>query len=98
MSRRSNRLEKALAKATTYAEWQAVARELDSLDGSDDWQRENESPDYDHRLLASRVKLLGKLRRQQDIDQLMFRLREELHGNLGNRPDGCSRHGQRPRG
>jgi predicted acylesterase/phospholipase RssA len=84
MSRTSNKLEKALAKSTSYSEWQAIALDLDRLDGSDEWRRENESDDYDHRLLASRVRLLGKLRRQKDIDQLMFRLREELHGNLGN--------------
>jgi TAG lipase / steryl ester hydrolase / phospholipase A2 / LPA acyltransferase len=41
-------------------------------------------PDYDYKLLASRVKLLRKLRRSKDLDRLIFRLREELHGNLGN--------------
>ena len=30
------------------------------------------------------MKVLRKLRRAKDLDRLIFRLREELHGNLGN--------------
>ena len=84
MSRFSHKYERDLAGATNYDEWQAAALELDRLDEKDQWRELHESPDYDHRLIASRVKLLRKLRRQQDLELLMFRLREELHGNLGN--------------
>ncbi len=84
MSRISHKYERALASATNYEEWYAAALELDRLDKKDHWREESESPDYDHRLIASRMKLLRKLRRQEDLELLMFRLREELHGNLGN--------------
>ena len=73
-----------MARATSYEEWYSSALELDRLEKNDHWREVNESPDYDHRLIASRVQLLRKLRRQQDFELMMFRLREELHGNLGN--------------
>ena len=84
MSKISHSLEKAMSSATSYSEWYSAALELDRHEGRDRWREERESDDYDYRLLASRVKLLRKLRRNSDIDRLIFRLREELHGNLGN--------------
>ena len=84
MSRTSQRYEKALATATNYKQWYATALELDRLDKHTDWREVHECQDYDHRLIASRVKLLRKLRRDQEFDLIRFRLREELHGNLGN--------------
>ncbi len=76
--------EMALAEAKTYEEWYAAALILDHLDGLDKWREDNESGDYDYKLLASRVRLLRRMRRKKDLDRLIFRLREELHGNLGN--------------
>ena len=49
---------------------------------SGDW--EPKSVGYDYHLLTSRIRLFRKLRKQKDYDQLIFRLREELHGNIGN--------------
>ena len=71
-------------EAANYDEWYAAALELDRLEGRDLWRLKKESEKYDFRLIASRVTILRKLRRQKDYDRLMFRLREELHGNLGN--------------
>ena len=71
-------------QATDYDEWYAAALELDRMEGRDQWRLEKESELYDYRMLASRVTILRKLRKQRDYDRLMFRLREELHGNLGN--------------
>jgi TAG lipase/steryl ester hydrolase/phospholipase A2/LPA acyltransferase len=76
--------ESAMYGASNYDEWHSAAEELDRMEGRDQWRLERESEDYDYRLLASRVTILRKLRRQKNYDQLMFRLREELHGNLGN--------------
>ncbi|MBT8048488.1 MAG: DUF3336 domain-containing protein [Xanthomonadales bacterium] len=76
--------EKALHQATSYDEWYTAALELDRLEGRDQWRLVKESEKYDFRLIASRVLILQKLRKQKDYDRLMFRLREELHGNLGN--------------
>jgi TAG lipase/steryl ester hydrolase/phospholipase A2/LPA acyltransferase len=84
MSRTFRQSEQALANAASYAEWYEAALELDRHKGRDKWREELASDDYDYRLLASRVRILKKLRREQDVDRMIFRLREELHGNLGN--------------
>lgn len=84
MSNMAKKYELALAEATTYEEWRKAALVLDHLDGLDKWREDPKSNDYDYKLLASRVKLVRKLRRRKDLDRLIFRLREELHGNLGN--------------
>ena len=84
MSKTFRESEKALASATNYAEWYEAASELDRHEGRDKWREELESDDYDYRLLASRVRILKRLRRKQEFDRTIFRLREELHGNLGN--------------
>ena len=76
--------ELALAQATSYEEWRKAALVLDHLDGLDAWREEKESEDYDYKLIASRARLIRRLRKKKDLDQLIFRLREELHGNLGN--------------
>jgi predicted acylesterase/phospholipase RssA len=76
--------EKAMHDATSYDEWYATALELDRLEGRDQWRSVKESERYDFRLIASRVSVLRELRKRKDYDRLMFRLREELHGNLGN--------------
>ncbi len=76
--------EKAMHDATSYEEWYAAALELDRLEGRDQWRLVKESERYDFRLIASRVSVLRELRKRKDYDRLMFRLREELHGNLGN--------------
>ena len=84
MNRTFRQCEKALAEATSYAEWYEAALELDRHEGRDKWREQLESDEYDYRLLASRVRVLRKLRRDRDVDLTIFRLREELHGNLGN--------------
>jgi predicted acylesterase/phospholipase RssA len=77
-------LEKKLTNSINYQEWQQTAAQLDKLEGKDKWREEPSSTDYDNRLLASRVRLFRRLRRKNDFEQLIFRLREELHGNIGN--------------
>lgn len=82
--RQIKRLEKALHNADSYAEWSDVAVRLDEATGKDEWREIVACSDYDHELIASRVDLLRQLRRAHDVHGLMFYLREELHGNLGN--------------
>jgi len=84
MSSASRKYEKQMSTATSYVEWLHAAKSLDRLQGNDKWRLEAQSDDYDFRLIASRAALLHRLRRKKDYDQLVFRLREELHGNLGN--------------
>ena len=84
MSTMARKYEIALAEATNYDEWLKAALILDDLEGKRKWREDPESTDYDYKLLTTRTRLLRKLRRRRDLDQLIFRLREELHGNLGN--------------
>jgi predicted acylesterase/phospholipase RssA len=84
MSKSVKKSEQDLAQAGNYQEWLQAAQALDKLGGEQQWREEEESEDYDNRLINSRVEVLRKLRRRKDYDQLVFRLREELHGNLGN--------------
>ncbi len=79
-----SKLEKALTQAGNYSEWKQTALALDKLEGKDKWRLDPESSDYDYHLLKSRIRLFHKLCKQKDYDQLIFRLREELHGNIGN--------------
>ncbi len=79
-----SRLEKTLNRAGTYQEWTLAAQALDEFEGKDLWRLEPESDEYDYRLLTSRIRLFRKLRKKKDYDQIVFRLREELHGNIGN--------------
>jgi len=83
-SKSKSKLEKSLAAATSYSQWHEAATALDQREKLDLWREQDESEEYDHRLIASRVKLLRKLRRDRNFDLIIFRLREELHGNLGN--------------
>ena len=84
MSKLFQKYHRDLEAATDYKQWYAAAFAIDELEGRLEWRQEKESTDFDNKLLASRVTLLRKLRRNKDIDRIMFRLREELHGNLGN--------------
>ena len=77
-------LEKALDQASTYQEWKDAAQTLDEFEGKDKWRLEPKSDEYDYRLLTSRVRLFRKLLKANDYDQIIFRLREELHGNIGD--------------
>ncbi len=77
-------LEEKLSQATSYQAWKDAALALDQLEGNEVWRRDPVSDDYDYRLLKSRIRLFRRLCKQKDYDQLIFRLREELHGNIGN--------------
>ncbi len=78
------RCQERLDQALTYEEWREAAVEYDRLAGHEDWKLTNECEDYDHRLIAARIRLLRKLRRKGRVQRLTFYLREEMHGNLGN--------------
>lgn len=59
-------LERALAHADRYTEWQAIAEEHDRRSGAAAWREDDESPCYDASLLRSDVTALRTLRQQGD--------------------------------
>ncbi|MEM9305357.1 MAG: DUF3336 domain-containing protein [Pseudomonadota bacterium] len=81
---RLKRCEQAMAKAETYDDWREAAARHDRISGANDWVEDPHSNEYDYQLIQSRTELMRRLRRDQDVPGLVFCLREELHGNLGN--------------
>ena len=75
---------KALALATGFPEWLAIATAIDDLDGAADWRRDQESGDYDWRLLRGRLEQIRAYREAGDIARLARHLRQGLHWNLAN--------------
>ncbi|RUQ41368.1 MAG: DUF3336 domain-containing protein [Candidatus Competibacteraceae bacterium] len=76
--------EIAMNQAEDYAEWSAAAQEHDRISGAEAWKQDDESPDYDYRLLRARLLELRELRQHGDVTRRVFSLHEGLHGNLGN--------------
>lgn len=77
-------LEKELRAAESYEQWREVAAEVDLYSGAREWRDNDESHDYDYRLVRARVAELQRMRAENDADGLMHELRQGLHWNLGN--------------
>ncbi|MDC8830616.1 DUF3336 domain-containing protein [Alteromonas gilva] len=77
-------LERAMAHATTYQEYQQACEAHDQLSGADDWKAKDPCRLYDYRLIRKRVQRIKLAQSQNDIHSLMSILHEGLHGNLGN--------------
>lgn len=82
---RQRSLEKRMEEATTFAQWQALADDLDAIR---DEQRRNSTrkqPEvYDESLLRAKVNELNELRETGQIDKLVFSLRADLFRDFGN--------------
>lgn len=71
-------------QAETYNEWRAAATDLDNLEGNNSWKDEDESPDYDAALVASRLQELDEARLSCDVRKMLFLIRTALTRDLGN--------------
>ena len=65
-------------KAKTYREWKVYAEQLDKLRGCDKWRSEDEDILFDSRILKKRISDTVQMVKQDDIFNLMFRLRGAL--------------------
>lgn len=83
-SRRQQQLERSLAQAANYPEWQQIATELDVLTDMNQWKQDNASPYYDSELIAARLTRLRRYRLERRDQDLMRALREGLYHDLGN--------------
>lgn len=70
--------------APDYAAWREAALAFDQASGHEDWKHEDESPDYDWRLIRDRLALIRQCRADGQITSLARHLRQGLHWNLGN--------------
>ncbi|WP_116365429.1 DUF3336 domain-containing protein [Parahaliea mediterranea] len=75
-------LETAMAQATSFDEWLALAAKLDGLTGADRWRQQAESQRYNHASIRRRLDRLQKLRRDGNDAGLLFALNEGIHGNM----------------
>ena len=71
-------LEIASQNAETYDEWEDCARKLDEFMGMQKWIENDMSPLYDSRLLRRRIIDIKKMMVQNDVFNLIFKLRGGL--------------------
>lgn len=70
-------------QAETFAQWEAAARDLDALEGNDEWKQDTESSDYKPQLVAQRLQDLDNARISCDINLMMYLIRTALSRDLG---------------
>ena len=79
-----SKLEKAIHEANNYADYKAACIAYDRAAGLDRWKLQDESGDYDHRLIRKRLNRLKNARKHGSAADLKSILHEGIHGNLGN--------------
>lgn len=84
MNDRIHECRQAMRHAGDFATWQAAALAFDEASGHDDWKHEDESPEYDWRLIRGRLAQIRQYRDTHQVVKLMRHLRQGLHWNLGN--------------
>ncbi|KAI4131129.1 MAG: hypothetical protein LQ341_006386, partial [Variospora aurantia] len=72
-----------LRESSSHDEWQALATELDMLEGNNDWKAIYHSPDYDPSLIEARLKQLDEARISCDVGRMLFLIRTALTRDLG---------------
>ena len=82
-SRKLKKLEKVMAKATSYEEWREAAIEHDEISGQKRWREIDQSSQYDYTQIRLRLDRLRGLRARHDYHGLLFSLNEGIHGNMG---------------
>ncbi|KAI4160417.1 MAG: hypothetical protein LQ342_005741 [Letrouitia transgressa] len=73
-----------LQEAPRYAHWQALAIELDELEGNNDWKAMVDSTEYDTVLVKTRLKQLDEARISCDVGRMLFLIRTSFARGLGN--------------
>jgi predicted acylesterase/phospholipase RssA len=84
---RLEELEKAIALAPSFAEYERLALEIDSLTGMEEWKRQDESPIYDWAGIKDRMAYLQSLLKLGQVHELKRQLRAGLMRNSGGISD-----------
>lgn len=74
--------EKAMASATTYAEWSDAAMAHDLTSGEEAWKESDESRHFDSQSIRRRLNKLNTYLKTDDSTGLLFALNEGIHGNM----------------
>lgn len=69
------RLEDRMNASTTYKEWEQFAKQLDLLQGTNDYKFKVESRLYDYERIESRYRIMKQLRKSKNIKTLAHALR-----------------------
>jgi NTE family protein len=77
------KLEKVMARATSYGEWRQAAVDHDELSGQKRWRDVDQTSLYDYTQIRLRLDRLRSLRARHDYHGLLFTLNEGIHGNMG---------------
>jgi TAG lipase/steryl ester hydrolase/phospholipase A2/LPA acyltransferase len=67
-----------LQAAKAHGEWLQAAKELDKLDGCDEWKAEDEDEHYDHEDLKRRLQALESARDNEDLSRMLRLIRTDL--------------------
>ncbi|KAK4186301.1 putative lipase [Podospora australis] len=69
--------------ATTLKDWEAAAKELDTIEGNDEWKLDDANGDYNPELIEARLKELDTARTNSDISAILYLIRTALSRDLG---------------
>ncbi|GKU07250.1 unnamed protein product [Fusarium langsethiae] len=72
-----------MQNAESHAQWEAAAKELDSLEGNDEWKRDASTGDYNPELIQERLDALDDARTKCDVHTMMHLIRTALSRDLG---------------
>ena len=69
-------LRNQLSQTTDVKQWLLIAQSIDLLDTSrQKWKQDDESANYDYKLIKAKTKLMARMREDKDIEGLMNILR-----------------------
>jgi hypothetical protein len=77
-------LYRDLERAKDYVTYKAIGLEIDFMEGNEKWKEQDESDEYDWKLLKNHVEEIASYRHNNDIHKLVFTLRKVLHRNFGH--------------
>ncbi|KAM0551851.1 hypothetical protein ACHAPJ_008187 [Fusarium lateritium] len=72
-----------MQNAESHPQWETAAKELDSLEGNDEWKRDSSSGDYNPDLIQERLEALDEARTKCDVHTMMHLIRTALSRDLG---------------
>lgn len=72
-----------MSNAETMEKWRAAAKELDILEGNEEWKFDNSSADFDAPLIQARLAELDDARTNVDIKRMLAQVRTALSRDSG---------------
>ena len=78
----TKKLERDMAQAASYEEWQDAARAHDQESGANEWKKSDESPHFDYVSIGRRLRRLRRLRYKGNYAGILSELNQGVHGNI----------------